>query len=156
MCRPPLWRGDAIHPDGGTLRALEGSRKARSRWETLVPSPPPADNRDAAAQSDAEASRLVGELLTIPAHDLKTPLTIIRGNAQLLVRLAQRLDLADGERERLLTGLARIDAAVVGAVERIEQAQAVLRQTAGPDGSGPDERSVSEGSGGTDQIVDGP
>src|SRR5436189_4412082 len=42
------------------------------------------------------------------AHDLKTPLTVIRGEAQFLRRLAPPIE----QRARLLTGLTRIDAAV--------------------------------------------
>jgi signal transduction histidine kinase len=47
------------------------------------------------------------------SHDLRTPLAIIRMQAQLLIRLTKRGAYSDGfDRERLLVGLKRIDDAV--------------------------------------------
>jgi signal transduction histidine kinase len=47
------------------------------------------------------------------SHDLRTPLAIIRMQAQLLIRLTKRGPYSDGfDRERLLVGLKRIDDAV--------------------------------------------
>jgi signal transduction histidine kinase len=52
-------------------------------------------------------------------HDLKIPLTVIRGHAQLMLRVVQRME--GPERARLLAGLAAIDAAVGILVTRIER-----------------------------------
>lgn len=47
------------------------------------------------------------------SHDLRTPLAIIRMQAQLLIRLTKRGVYSDGyDRERLIVGLQRIDDAV--------------------------------------------
>lgn len=54
----------------------------------------------------APSRRLTRDL----SHDLRTPLTVIRIQAQLLMRITRRGD--DLERERLLSGLRRIDEAV--------------------------------------------
>jgi signal transduction histidine kinase len=57
------------------------------------------------------------------SHDLRTPLAVIRMQAQLLIRLTKRGAPSGGcERERLLIGLQRIDDAVTklnSALERI-------------------------------------
>ncbi|MFT4040308.1 MAG: hypothetical protein QM692_19165 [Thermomicrobiales bacterium] len=51
-------------------------------------------------------------------HDIRNPLMIIRGRAQLTERLSRRLpDLTETERRRLLTNLAAIEMAVVAIVE---------------------------------------
>ena len=50
-------------------------------------------------------------------HDLRTPLTAIRGHAQLLRRTAARLE--GPERERLLAGLTVIDAAATVLTDRV-------------------------------------
>lgn len=57
------------------------------------------------------------------SHDLRTPLAIIRMQAQLMIRLTLRGAYGEGNaRERLMTGLQRIDDAAVklnDALERI-------------------------------------
>lgn len=52
------------------------------------------------------------ELFSIVSHDLKNPVATIKGYAQLLRRVAQRLGPANVEKEsqQLLSGLSRIDA----------------------------------------------
>ncbi len=63
--------------------------------------------------------------LTIAAHDVRTPLTVIRGQAQLLARIVQRSELPEPQRVRLLRGLARIDTSV-------SELLAMLERTTGP------------------------
>jgi hypothetical protein len=54
-------------------------------------------------------------------HDLKSALTTIHARAQLLGRAVRRApSLADGERERMLAGVAEIEAAVREMVARID------------------------------------
>lgn len=54
-------------------------------------------------------------------HDLKNPLMVIRGRAQLIERVIKRsADLPEAERARILRSLAAIDEAVVGIVEMID------------------------------------
>lgn len=56
-------------------------------------------------------------------HDLKNPLMVIRGRAQLVERAVQRTaELPEAERMRILNGLAAIDAAVVHIVKMIDDA----------------------------------
>jgi nitrogen-specific signal transduction histidine kinase len=56
-------------------------------------------------------------------HDLKNPLMVIRGRAQLVERAVQRTaELPEAERMRILNGLAAIDAAVVHIVQMIDDA----------------------------------
>jgi signal transduction histidine kinase/FixJ family two-component response regulator len=54
-----------------------------------------------------DALRMRDEFISSVSHDLKTPLTTIKGLAQLLRRQAQRID--DPQAERLVEGLANID-----------------------------------------------
>ena len=57
-------------------------------------------------------------------HDLLNPLATIRGRAQLLIRAVERsVSLEDGERTKLLRGLAAIDQAVLAAVEVLDRAE---------------------------------
>ena len=78
---------------------------------------------------EASRSRAFADLLTAirqrdaalaqATHDLKTPLTALKGQAQLLQRF---LRAADGpEAERLRVGLAAIDAAATAAAARIDR-----------------------------------
>jgi nitrogen-specific signal transduction histidine kinase len=54
-------------------------------------------------------------------HDLKNPLMVIRGRAQLVERAIQRTtELPDAERVRILNSLAVLDDAVVRIVEMID------------------------------------
>jgi signal transduction histidine kinase len=54
-------------------------------------------------------------------HDLKNPLMVIRGRAQLVERAIMRSrELPDADRARILHSLAAIDAAVVGIVGLID------------------------------------
>jgi signal transduction histidine kinase len=54
-------------------------------------------------------------------HDLKSPLTTIRGRAYLLARAVRRApSLTDDERSRMLEGVAAIETAVAAMVAVIE------------------------------------
>ena len=66
-------------------------------------------------------------------HDLKNPLMVIRGRAQLVERTIQRTTgLPEAERLRILKSLAVLDEAVVRIVEMIDDADpAVLAGEAG-------------------------
>lgn len=56
-------------------------------------------------------------------HDLKNPLMVIRGRAQLVGRAIQRTtELPEAERLRILKSLAVLDEAVVRIVEMIDDA----------------------------------
>src|SRR5581483_5020436 len=72
-----------------------------------------------------EAVRVRDEFLSAAAHDLKTPLTSVKGMAQLLRRQLTRLPLADGE--RLLSGLASIDAAATKMGHQLDELLDVTR-----------------------------
>ncbi len=74
----------------------------------------PADDAPP-ADPDASLDRL--------RHDVLTPLTVIRGRAYLLERAVRRSPtLADEERERMLAGLAAIEAAVAAVVAVLDEA----------------------------------
>ncbi len=65
-------------------------------------------------------------------HDLKTPLTTIRGHAELLARFVRRSrSLTEEEQSRILEGLAAIDAAVVAMVVIIDDIQGSYRDDDG-------------------------
>ena len=67
-------------------------------------------------------------------HELKTPLTTIRGRAHLLARAVRRApSLSDEERTRMLDGLASIDTAVMEMVAVID-AMGRERRDGGGDG----------------------
>jgi nitrogen-specific signal transduction histidine kinase len=54
-------------------------------------------------------------------HDVKTPLTTIRAQAQLLARAIRRSSaLSTEEQDKLVAGLSSIDNAVLQAVSRID------------------------------------
>ena len=91
---------------------------------------------------EAARSRAFADLLTAvrqrddalaqAAHDLKTPLTALKGQAQLLQRFLRATD--GPEAERLRVGLAAIDAAATAAAARIDRlAEEAERRP--PDGS---------------------
>lgn len=54
-----------------------------------------------------EAVRIRGEFASMASHDLKTPLTVIKGQAKLLQRRAGRIDAPDAK--RIVDGLETID-----------------------------------------------
>jgi signal transduction histidine kinase len=63
--------------------------------------------------TDSHFTTLSGQASSDLAHDLHTPLAVIRMQAQLLMRLTRRGTSHDmPERERYLVGLRRIDDAV--------------------------------------------
>jgi PAS domain S-box-containing protein len=66
-----------------------------------------------------EAVQVRNQLFSSISHDLKNPLTGIKGTAQLLRRMAQRLDVP--EAERLVQGLGSIDAATTRMAEQINE-----------------------------------
>jgi signal transduction histidine kinase len=73
--------------------------------------------------------------LTVVAHEVRTPLTVIRGQAQLLARLVRRSELPESQRVRLLGGLARIDTSVselLASLERASSARATQEQESPP------------------------
>jgi signal transduction histidine kinase len=65
-----------------------------------------------ARQAAQDAVRTRDEFLAAAAHDLRTPLASTKGIAQLLKKRVQRMQLADGDGERLVEGLDRIDQSV--------------------------------------------
>ncbi len=74
------------------------------------------------APSGDDADDRTPDLLDLLRHDLKGPLTVIRGQTQLLLRRSARLEgLDETERAWLLERGARIDAAIMAMAARIEQ-----------------------------------
>lgn len=91
-----------------------------------MPHEPAIDDYDNETPSARGQPRpLTDARLTIVAHQVKTPLTVIRGQAQLLARIVQRSELPEPQRERLLRGLAQIDTSV-------DEVLATLARTATP------------------------
>lgn len=66
-----------------------------------------------------EAIRVRNEFFSSVSHDLKTPLTTIKGTAQLLARQLSRMNVAGSE--RLAEGLANIDAAAARMTRQIDE-----------------------------------
>lgn len=85
--------------------------------------------RRARHEREASQHRVVADLrsevrqrddaLASATHDLRTPLTALKGHAQLLQRVARPSGDADGE--RLRAGLAAIDAAATAVAARIDR-----------------------------------
>ena len=72
-------------------------------------------------------------------HDLKTPLTTIRGRAYLLARAVRRAPaLTDDERARMLAGVAAIEGAVGEMVTVIDGIAGDAPPTTNQPGTGPD------------------
>lgn len=69
------------------------------------------------------------------SHDLRSPLAVIRMQAQMLMRMVKRGPTADDafERERLMIGLQRIDEAVSTLNGVIERATAARTRGPAPD-----------------------
>lgn len=66
-----------------------------------------------AQQARTQAERAVSmrnDFLSSTVHDLRTPLTTMRGRTQLLQRRLARVDLADDDRHRIEDGLAQLEA----------------------------------------------
>jgi signal transduction histidine kinase len=72
------------------------------------------------AEDETHAARPLDPLDRL-RHDLRSPLTTIRGRAYLLARAVRRApSLTDEERTRMLTGVAAIETAVAAMVAVIE------------------------------------
>ncbi len=72
------------------------------------------------ADDDTHAERPLAPLDRL-RHDLRSPLTTIRGRAYLLARAVRRApSLTDDERTRMLAGVAAIEAAVAAMVVVID------------------------------------
>jgi len=72
------------------------------------------------AEDETQAGRPLHPLDQL-RHDLRSPLTTIRGRAYLLARAVRRApSLSDDERTRMLTGVAAIETAVAAMVAVIE------------------------------------
>jgi signal transduction histidine kinase len=70
-------------------------------------------------------------------HDLKSPLTIIRGRAYLLARAVRRApSLTDEERTRMLDGVAAIETAVTAMVVAIDALRDERAEGRGDEASG--------------------
>ncbi len=76
-----------------------------------------------------EALRARDEFLSAAAHDLKTPLTGIKGGAQLLQR--QALSESGLSQEQLLAGLSALDAAATRVARQVDQLLDITRLEAG-------------------------
>ena len=76
-----------------------------------------------------EAVRLRDEFLAAVSHDLKTPLTVVSGHAQLLRRALERGDRADPR--RLLGRVAEIEGAAVRMAGMVDELLDVARLRAG-------------------------
>lgn len=71
------------------MLGMPGFVRRINQEEPLMPSDPqPSDSKC----PGATLSHADGELLAVMRHDLKTSLTVIRGQAQLMQRLALRMD----------------------------------------------------------------
>ena len=92
-----------------TARTALRRRRVRREVEAL---------RERAFADLLTAVQLRDEALARASHDLKTPLTALKGQAQLLQRLLRTADTPD--RDRLRAGLAAIDAAATRAAARVD------------------------------------
>lgn len=117
---PPRPSG-SVRPVGGVALALAalgaiGARAAlrRRRSQREVEA-----SRNRAFAELLSAMRQRDEVLAQASHDLKTPLTALKGQAQLLQRLLRAAEAPDADRIR--AGLAAIDAAATTAAVRVDR-----------------------------------
>jgi signal transduction histidine kinase len=96
----------------GVLGARVALRRRRSRRAVEA-------SRNRAFADLLTAVRQRDEALAQASHDLKTPLTALKGQAQLLQRLLRSTETPDADRMR--AGLATIDAAATAAAERVDR-----------------------------------
>jgi len=104
--------GAALLAAGACLVARAALRRRRDRQAVEA-------SRDRAVAELLSAVRQRDEALSSAAHDLRTPLTTLKGQAQLLQRFLRAVDGPDAE--RLRAGLAAIDAAATTAAARIDR-----------------------------------
>jgi PAS domain S-box-containing protein len=78
-----------------------------------------AEARDQALAEAREALRIRDQLLASVSHDLRTPLTTIKGQSQVLMRLAGRQDLTGVD--WLWEGLGRIDTTVAKMMAQLSE-----------------------------------
>ncbi|HVG97912.1 MAG TPA: hybrid sensor histidine kinase/response regulator [Chloroflexota bacterium] len=83
----------------------------------------------ARASAEAAAARARDAFLAAASHDLKNPLTVIRGTAQILQRRAERQ--AAVPREQLVAGLTSIERAATQMASQIEELLDVAHLRAG-------------------------
>ncbi len=88
-----------------------------------MPGRAPPDDPDAILPSTPPSDTLSPQSI----HNLITPLTIIKGQTQLMQRRLRQMETADGE--RLLAGLAVIEAAATMLAAQVK----LLRQSPSPD-----------------------
>ena len=93
--------------------------------------------RDAALAELRDAIRDQDDFLHAAAHDLRNPLTAIRGHVQLLQRRARRTGTPEFDPSRFDDGLAGIDLAVARTMELIDALLDASWQAAEPPIEGP-------------------
>lgn len=123
--REGQWQGDfELRRDDGTLFAIES-------WFTLVTLPVGAAYagvlRDVSERRRFE--RMQEEFLSSLAHDLKNPLTALRGQTQLMLRRLRRGE--HPEPDRLQSGLEGIDSAAIRMTKLLDELSDVTRLRAG-------------------------
>jgi PAS domain S-box-containing protein len=110
---------------------FEHSLPGAERWAEISMYPTPDGvalfSRDVTARKQAERTR--EDFLAAAAHDLKTPLTTIKGLAQIHQRRVQRLNPPDAP--QLIDGLVRIDGAANELLRQINTLLDLSRQRAG-------------------------
>jgi signal transduction histidine kinase len=104
--------GAALLVAGASLVARAALQRRRNRRAAEA-------SRNRAFAELLSAVRQRDEALSSAAHDLRTPLTTLKGQAQLLQRFLRAVDGPDAE--RLRAGLAAIDAAATTAAARIDR-----------------------------------
>lgn len=98
----------------------------------------PLDAKDTAMAALENAIRDQDEFLHAAAHDLRNPLTALRGQAQLLDRRARRADVTEVDAERVRRGMAAIEDAaerMSRLIERLLDADGVEDEVFGKDGT---------------------
>jgi PAS domain S-box-containing protein len=125
--RDGQWRGEF------ELRAKDGSLLPVESWITRVrlPSGQVYVGVLRVVSVRKQFERLQEEFLSALAHDLKNPLTAVRGQTQLLRRRIDRGDMTD--MARLAAGLGGIDTATARMAKLLDELADVMRLRAGQD-----------------------
>lgn len=104
----------------GTTQDITRRKHAEAEREQLL-----EETRIARDQAEG-AVRLRDAFLSSTIHDLRTPLTAMRGRVQLLQRQLTKMDLADEDRQRILENLAHLE----GGTSRLESLLSELQDVA--------------------------
>lgn len=140
-----VWSASPLHDDAGRLvgavavgRDVTERRRAGRERERLLAELKTSNEqliaasmqaRELAEQARSHAAQ-IEEFISIVSHDLRTPLTVIHGQAQMVQRFAERPDAVRRSADAIYTSVKRMNRMISDLAEmgRMESGQLKLRQ----------------------------